>query len=258
MCSQHPRKSLQVAVMALQFYGDLNSQPCRSVYIFLKKNNIPFEYKEVRLFMGEQHSEQFQKLNPLKKVPVIKDGDFVLTESVSILKYLASKYQTPDHWYPGDLQQRALVNEYLDWQHSGLRPQASRVFLLKGMVPFISGSPGQAPGTKEAVDELTQSVKKFEQKFLQDKPYVAGADISLADLVAIVELMQPLGGRHDPLDGSAPLTAWRERVKKAIGKELFDEVHGPLLNIQQSLESISQKQPELLEAMKKMLLKGGK
>ncbi|XP_072099839.1 glutathione S-transferase theta-1-like [Mobula birostris] len=244
--------------MALQLYGDLSSQPCRSVYIFLKKNAIPFEYKEVQLIMGEQYSAEFQKINPLGKVPVIKDVDFVLTESVAILKYLAGKYQTPNHWYPSELQLRSRVDEYLAWQHTNLRPHASKVFLLKGLVPVIAGKLESDAGPTAAVNELSHSLGRFEQKFLQDKPFIAGAEISLADLVAIVELMQPLGAGYDPLDGSSSLTAWRERVISAVGQGLFDEVHEPVLNTQQRLKWIAENQPALLDGLKTMLLKEGK
>uniref|UniRef100_A0A0E9P7F4 GST N-terminal domain-containing protein n=1 Tax=Anguilla anguilla TaxID=7936 RepID=A0A0E9P7F4_ANGAN len=41
----------------------------------------------------------------------MRDEEFILAESIAILKYLAEKFRTPDHWYPADLQKRARVNE---------------------------------------------------------------------------------------------------------------------------------------------------
>ena len=37
------------------------------------------------------------------------------------MKYLISKYNLPDHWYPSDLKQRAKIDEYLNWHGTGLR-----------------------------------------------------------------------------------------------------------------------------------------
>lgn len=47
--------------MAVELYLDLYSQPCRSVYIFAKKNNIPFEFKQLSLMNGELTVEETEK-----------------------------------------------------------------------------------------------------------------------------------------------------------------------------------------------------
>lgn len=66
--------------MVLELYLDLLSQPCRAIYIFAKKNNIPFQMHTVELRKGEHLSDAFARVNPMKKVPAMKDGGFTLCE----------------------------------------------------------------------------------------------------------------------------------------------------------------------------------
>ena len=60
----------------------------------------------------------------------------VLFFSVAILKYIADKYGVADHWYPKDLQKRALVDRYMAWQHLNLRLFGSMVFRVQVKIRF--------------------------------------------------------------------------------------------------------------------------
>ena len=51
--------------------------------------------------------------------------------SGAILRYLAAKYQTPDHWYPSNLESRARVDEFLDWTDPNIRAGATGYFYNK-------------------------------------------------------------------------------------------------------------------------------
>ncbi|XP_019959738.2 glutathione S-transferase theta-1a [Paralichthys olivaceus] len=217
----------------MELYLDLISQPCRSVFLFAKAVGIPFEFKVVDLASGQQYSEEFGKVSVIRRIPVMKDGSFILTESVAILKYLAQKYSSsvPDHWYPADLQQRARVNEYLSWQHMNLRAHGSKVFLLRALFPIIMGSEVPKDKMDAAIEDLTQSLNLLEEKFLQNKPFIVGDKISVADLVAVVEIMQPVGTGLDVFEGRPKLIAWRERVKKELGEKLFDEAHESIMAV---------------------------
>ncbi|KAM3610868.1 uncharacterized protein V6R79_009905 [Siganus canaliculatus] len=234
----------------MELYLDLLSQPCRSVFMFAKAVGIPFEFKLVQLAAAEQMSEEFGKLSIVRKVPVMKDGNFVLTESVAILKYLVQKHSSKvaDHWYPADLQQRARVNEYLAWQHSGLRTAGSKYFILMLMYKPVMGHEIPKEKLDAALQELNQSLDLLENKFLQDKPFIVGDKISVADLVALVEIMQPVGCGKDVFKERPKLGAWKDRVIKEFGQKLFDEAHDPIMKVSEVMQELEK--TGVLEKMK--------
>uniref|UniRef100_A0A7N8XKX4 glutathione transferase n=1 Tax=Mastacembelus armatus TaxID=205130 RepID=A0A7N8XKX4_9TELE len=195
---------------------------------------------------GQQFTEEFRKISIIRKIPVMKDGRFILTESIAILQYLVQKHSSivPDHWYPADLQHRALVNEYLSWQDMNLRAHGSKVFLVRTLYPLVMGSEPPKEKVDAAVEDLKQSLHLLEEKFLQNKPFIIGNNISLADLVAIVEIMQPVASGLDVFEGRPRLIAWRERVKKALGEKLFDEAHDVIMKVS-SLPQKMENKPQL-------------
>uniref|UniRef100_A0A8D2MP12 glutathione transferase n=1 Tax=Zonotrichia albicollis TaxID=44394 RepID=A0A8D2MP12_ZONAL len=199
---------------------------------------------------GQHKTEEFRKVNVLMKVPALKDGSFTLAESIAILLYLVQKFKTPDHWYPADLQKRARVDEYLSWQHTNIQlPQTQ----LSVLLPLITGQPLPPEKLELATEELNVALKEFEEKFLQDKPFIAGSEVSLADLVALVELMQPVCAGYALFEERPALAAWRSRVEEAVGKELFLEAHQDIMNVKNL--TADQFAPELLESFKQHLLK---
>ncbi|XP_059843841.1 glutathione S-transferase theta-2 [Hypanus sabinus] len=216
--------------LPLRVYYDLLSQPSRAVLLFLKVTGIPHVERPVALRRGEHKSEEFTKLNPMQKVPVIVDNGFVLTESVAILKYLATKYNVPQFWYPQDVFQRAKVDEYMAWQHANVRFHAAKVFILEVLIPKASGQAVDQEKLNKALGELSATLDLLELMFLKNQPFICGEQITVGDLLAICELMQPLGANRDILQDHPKLVAWHNRVRSFIGKP-FDEVHSYLYQL---------------------------
>jgi len=54
----------------------------------LREFGFPYELVRLDPFKGETRTEEFLKLNPASKVPVLVMGDKVLTESIAIMEYL--------------------------------------------------------------------------------------------------------------------------------------------------------------------------
>uniref|UniRef100_A0A674N130 glutathione transferase n=1 Tax=Takifugu rubripes TaxID=31033 RepID=A0A674N130_TAKRU len=206
-------------VRSLEVYLDLLSQPCRAVHILLTCNRIPHKVQTVALRKGENRTAEFTKLNPMKKVPVMVDNSFTLTESDAILKYLASKYDIPEHWYPWQPERRARVDEYTAWHHTNTRPHAAEVFILEVV---LDG----------ALAQLDDTLDKLESMFLRRQPFLCGDDITVADLLAVCELMQVRGSAsgRDVLLKHPQLQRWRSRVQAAVG-DSFHQAHAILFTI---------------------------
>src|SRR5262250_2594779 len=78
----------------------------------LQELGVGFEPITVNLVAGEHRRPEFLKINPAGKLPVLVDGDLVLTESVAIVLYLADKYPEKG-LVPTALAQRAQLYRWL-------------------------------------------------------------------------------------------------------------------------------------------------
>ncbi|VAI13113.1 unnamed protein product [Triticum turgidum subsp. durum] len=88
-------------------YSYWRSSCSHRVRIALNLKGIDYEYKAVNLLKGEQSDPEFMKLNPMKFVPALVDGDAVIGDSYAIALYLEDKYpQRP--LLPQDLKKKAL------------------------------------------------------------------------------------------------------------------------------------------------------
>jgi len=210
--------------MTLKVFGDLMSQPARAVVIFCRAAGIPHEFKNVRITAGDTKTEEYTKMNPFQKVPVIKDGDFALTESIAMFRYLAREKNIADHWYPSDSKAQARVDEYLEWQHLNTRMMCAGYFIQKFLIPAQ---------TKKINEKAVASTKKSMEACLDDfervwlaggaKEYVVGDKISVADILAACEMEQPSMAGYDVTEGRTVLGEYLKRVKGELNPH-YDEV----------------------------------
>ncbi|KAG5668173.1 hypothetical protein PVAND_016123 [Polypedilum vanderplanki] len=212
----------------MKYYYNLLSQPSRALYIFLKLNNIPVEYKDVNLLNGDHLTDEFREINRFQKVPCIVDDDgWKLAESIAILRYLMSKYKNiPDHFYPSEIRARAAVDEYLEWQHLNTRLGCAIYFQIKKKIgPFAAISENPNEGALPIFKFLMEStLEAIETLWLRGKKFLCSDEISFADIIAACEIEQPRMTGYDIFENRPKLKEWYERVRAATNPH-YDEAH---------------------------------
>ena len=116
--------------------------------------------------------------NPNGLVPVIVDGDFVLWESHSILRYLANKWAA-HALLPVEPRARAEVDRWIDWQATDFNGAWRYAFsaLVRRNPAF--GDPGEVAASKE---QWTRMVAILDGQLVRTGGYVAGNAFTLADI----------------------------------------------------------------------------
>ena len=166
----------------MKLYYHPASTCSRPLMLFASESGMKIDLQVVDLFTGEHYQAPFEAINPNRQVPVLEDGDFRLTESSAILKYLAEKSDSPA--YPRDLKARARINERMDWINTQLNRD-----LAYGLV-----YPQAFPHHKRPSDEAQRATLAWAKeraviwlKVLNDSiigpknGYLCGDKITLAD-----------------------------------------------------------------------------
>ena len=180
----------------MKLYYHPVSTVSRPIVLFAADNAIPLEYQVIDLVTGEHLGAPYAAINPSRQVPVLEDGDFRLTESSAILKYLADTVDSPA--YPKDLRKRARVNEMMDWLNTGFYRDFGYGLVYPQIFPHHRRRSEEAhAATVEWGKEKTkQWLHVLDERLLgSGKKYLCGDDITIADYLGagMVSLTEAIG-----------------------------------------------------------------
>jgi len=166
----------------MKFYYHPVSTTSRPILQFCNDAGISYEPVVVNLMTGEHFEPKYVAINPNCMVPVIDDDGFVLTESSTILKYLAEKHNSPA--YPKDLKQRARVNEMMDWFNANLYREYGYHLIYPQIFPHHARQPeaANAATIEWGKTQAQKMLSTLNDYYLgQGNPYLCGDEISIAD-----------------------------------------------------------------------------
>jgi len=144
----------------------------------LQELEVPFESVTVDLKNNEHRTADFLKINPAGQVPVLIDGDLVLTESVAISIYLSEKYPHR-HLLPTDPRERADAYKWLLFAATGLEQPLWRMAKHTALYPEQKRLPAEVDLARE--DFL--AIAGVAEQHLSTREYLVGTAATIADFV---------------------------------------------------------------------------
>ena len=155
----------------IELLGRATSGNVQKVIFLLEELKLPYERKDYGRQFQNTTTPEYAAMNPMQKVPTLVDGDTVVWQSNTILRYLANKTKSP--LYPADPAPRSQVERWMDWLLAELNPA-----YLAGFRDAKKAEGERAPDT---ATNLANELKLLEGA-LAKSPWVAGSQFSLADV----------------------------------------------------------------------------
>jgi len=160
----------------LKIWGRKTSSNVRKVLWCCAEIGLEYDRIDWTGPFGGNDDPAYRKLNPNGLVPTIEDGDFVLWESNSIIRYLTCKHSRGNLW-PEDAGERATAEQWMDWQLSVINTNTSPIF--RGIVHTPEDQRDMTM-IKEKSAELCTKWAMFDSH-LAGKDFVLGKKISMGD-----------------------------------------------------------------------------
>lgn len=194
----------------------------RSSRILWLLETLGLDYKLVMHKRGPdmRAPDALKQVHPLGKAPVIVDGDLVLAESGTILRYIGERYGAGQFSPPKGTDAHAIHNQWLDYAESSL--------MTSVMIKLIGRGTGELPAALDhyATSQLDRALDYLSEG-IGEGPFLMGdaptlADMQMAYCMAVLEV----GGS---LDGRPALQAYWKNLQADPGFRRAIEVGGPLI-----------------------------
>ena len=147
----------------------------------LHELGVDYEPKLIGSRTGETQDDAFVKLNVKEKIPVLVDGDLVLTESAAIVTYLGDTYGAESGLVPKPYTtERAKYNEWSSYIQMEL--DAHTLYVVRKHRD-LANLYGDAPAAVDAAIEGFTKQLRFAKQTLDDSAYLLGDAFTAADLL---------------------------------------------------------------------------
>ena len=162
----------------LTVIGNYLSPYVRKVLVCLELKGIPYRIDPIAPFVG---NEDFSRLSPLRRIPVLIEGDLVLNDSTVICEYLQDRFPAPS-LYPADPVDRAKARWLEEYADSYLGDVVIwRMFFQKGVRRFLFNQGTDEDVVRRAREEELPVALDYLEPRLPGGGWIFG-ELSIADI----------------------------------------------------------------------------
>ena len=183
----------------MRVLGRATSGNVQKVLLLLEEMERDYVRDDYGRQFGNTATDEYLAMNPTGKVPTLIDGDVVIWESNTILRYLAAKAESP--LYPEDPAERSRVERWMDWLLATLNGPYVAIF---------KAAKGGESVPEAAAKELAAALEILDGQ-LTRSPYLAGEALTIADIC-----LAPIAHRCLNFPVALPpleaLRAWHSRL----------------------------------------------
>ncbi|MGY6633916.1 MAG: glutathione S-transferase family protein [Alkalilacustris sp.] len=193
----------------MELYGFGESGNAFKVAFALRAMDLDWTLHGVDFFRGETRTPEFRALNPMGEVPVLVDGDTVLSQSSVILDYLSSKTGL----FGGQsAAERREVLRWMFWDNHKLTGTVAPLRFLQNFLPAEK----RVPEVIAYLEGRARAAAQVLEAHLQGRNWVVGSAPTIADFSLAGYLWYPEPKGLEPGDWPA-IDAWLERLTRLQG-----------------------------------------
>lgn len=192
----------------LQFWGVGTIRCLRPIWV-AEELGLSYRLHPIGPRTGETGTAEYRSLNPKQKVPFCKDGEFKLSESLAICRYLVEKYGGDNSLsIPVDLETRARLDEWLCFVYGELDETSLYVIRRHGALAEIYG---KAPAAVTSAEAYVRRQLTVADSYLHQREYLVGEKFGLAD-VFLVSCLDWV--KNCEIDMPANLSHYHQRLQQ--------------------------------------------
>ena len=154
-------------------------------HTLLEAAGEPFEPVMVKLHKGENYSPEYKAINPRSQVPVLVDGDQVITQIAAIVSHLNDRFPQAG-FIPRDPLARIRMLETLAWMNNTVHPTFTHIFLPHKFAESDAAKAELKTFNTNLYRGHMQELEALVERAQGDgKPYLAGSQFGPLDAYTI-------------------------------------------------------------------------